>query len=231
MRKFWNFIKNEASQSAELLLYGELSSETWFGDETTPKQFDADLKALGNITDLTVRVYSPGGDVFAGQAITCMLQRHPANKTGIVDGLAASAATLPLMVCNTVIMPRNAMILVHNPWTIAMGNADDMRKMADDLDRVREAMLPLYEAKTGMSRDDLTALMDKNEFLTAEQAVEYGFADVIEEPMKVAARWQGFSAEIPDPEPIPEPEPTPDAGGSADLEAKKRERILTLQSL
>src|SRR5690606_6275695 len=120
----------------ELLLYGPISDFSWWGDEVTPKQFKEELDALGDIGELRVYINSPGGDVFAGQAILSMLKRHSARKVVYVDGLAASAASIVAMAGDTIRMPRNAMMMIHNAWTITAGNANDLREVADALDRV-----------------------------------------------------------------------------------------------
>ena len=187
MRKFWSF-KALSESAAELLIYSEISDFTWWGDEVTPATYDADLKALGNITELSVRINSPGGDVFAASAIYTMLRRHAARVTVTIDGLAASAATIVMMAGDKIVMPQNAMLMVHNPWSFAAGNAEDLRKMADTLDTVRESMLAVYQEKTGMGREDLIALLDEETWITAAQAVELGFADEIEEMIRIAAK-------------------------------------------
>lgn len=125
--------------------------------------------------------------MFAGQAIHSMLKRHPANVTVHVDGLAASIASVIAMAGDQVLMPRNAMMMIHNPWTWGVGNADDLRKMADDLDQIRESLIAAYQDKTGMDRDELVNLMDAETWLTADEAVQYGFADEIEQAKQVAA--------------------------------------------
>jgi ATP-dependent Clp protease protease subunit len=184
-KKFWKF-KAKEDKTGELLLYGEISSVTWWGDEVTPKEFKKDLDALGDIDILNIYVNSPGGDVFAAQAIVSMLKRHKAEKNIHVDGLMASASTF-LVDVGKVIMPSNAMMMYHNPSTIVWGNANDMRKMADDLDKVRESMLVIYRDKTGMTNEEIIAILDAETWMTAEEAVEYGFADELEEEKKVAA--------------------------------------------
>ncbi len=189
-KPFWQFKAAADGNAAELLLYGPISESTWWGDEVTPKQFAEDLAALGNISDLTVRINSGGGDVFAGQAIYSLLRSHPARVTVRVDGLAASIASIIAMAGDEVIMPANAMMMVHNPWIFAMGNADELRTMADTLDTIRESLLAVYEAKTGLDRDTLTSIMDKETWLTAADAKSYGFADTLED-LKVSASARG----------------------------------------
>lgn len=190
-RKFWSFkAVEENPKTGELLLYGPLGPDDgmgWLFDEVTPKQFREELDALGAITALNVFINSPGGDVFAGQAIHSMLTRHPANVTVFVDGLAASIASIVAMAGDTVIMPRNAMMMIHDPWTIGVGNAREFRKLAETLDSIGESMIAAYEDKTGMARDDLMPLLNAETWMTAEEAVGLGFADKIEESKHIAA--------------------------------------------
>lgn len=227
-RKFWNFraAKEKAGEpkAGELMLYGPIGADDglgWLFDEMTPKQFKADLDALGDIAELRVFVNSPGGDVFAGQAIHSILQRHPAQIIVHVDGIAASIASIVVMAGDRVIMPRNAMMMVHNPYTMAMGDSEEFRKQADVLDRVRESMLAAYETKTRMSRDELLPLLDAETWMTAEEAVEMGFADEIEEAMPVAASLVrpgvlAIGGQIVDMSRYRNPPSWPLAGGRAD---------------
>lgn len=240
-KKFWKFQAKE-DKSGELLLYGEISSVTWWGDEVTPKEFKKDLDALGDIDILNIYVNSPGGDVFAAQTIVSMLKRHKAEKNVHIDGLMASASTF-LIDVGKVFMPSNAMMMYHNPSAIVWGNANDMRKMANDLDKVRESMLAIYREKTGMTDEEIIAILDAETWMTAEEAVEYGFADELEEEKKVAAsinntilifngietdmskfmhpesiikKFIAFS-EPPDPPKDPDPEPDPELPKNKDI--------------
>jgi len=187
-KKFWQFkAKQDEPTVGELMLYGEISSYSWWGDEVTPKQFKEDLDALGDIAELKVYINSGGGDVFAGQAIRSMLKRHNSYKTGYVDGIAASIASVILTACDKVIMPANAMQMIHKAWTFAIGNADDMRKMAEDMDKIDESIVAAYQEKTGMDKEQIIELMKAETWMTAEDAFIYGFADEIEEQKQVAA--------------------------------------------
>lgn len=186
-KKFWQFRAATDPGVGELLLYGEISDVSWWGDEVTPKQFWNELQNLGVIKELKVYINSPGGDVFAGQAIYSMLSRCQAQVTVYVDGLAASAASLIAMAGNRVIMPRNAMMMIHNPWTYAWGDANAFLQIAAELEKIREAMIPVYQAKTGLTKDEISKLLDAETWMTASEAVELGFADEIEEAKQVAA--------------------------------------------
>ena len=185
-KKFWNF-KALDDKTGELTLYGEISDVTWWGDEITPKQFKEDLDALGDIDTLNVYINSPGGDVFAGQTIYSMLKRHKAQKNVYVDGLAASIASLVAMAGDKIIMPANAMMMIHSPWTIALGNAQKFRKLADDLDKIRDSMVVAYESRSALTAEEVVEFMDAETWLSAKDCLEYGFADEIEEAKQAAA--------------------------------------------
>lgn len=192
LRKFWEFraAGEDEPKTGELLLYGPIGSDDglgWLFDDMTPKQFHEELTGLGDVDEIRVMINSPGGDVFAGQAIHSMLVRHPANITVFVDGLAASIASIVAMAGDTVVMPKNAMMMVHNPWTVALGDAREFRKLADTLDGIRDAMIAAYEGKTGKTRAELLPILNAETWMTADEAVEMGFADEIEEKKKVAA--------------------------------------------
>lgn len=175
-RKFWNWVKNEGvPDERTLFLNGEISDETWYGDEVTPKLFKDELnEGQGNIT---VWINSPGGDVFAAAQIYNMLRDYKGHVTVKIDGLAASAASVIAMAGETVLVSPVAMLMIHNPATIAMGNAKDMEKAIGMLNEVKESILNAYESKTGLSRLKLSHMMDDETWFNAKKAVELGFAD------------------------------------------------------
>ena len=234
-KKFWNF-KALDNKTGELTLCGEISNETWWGDEVTPKQFKEDLDALGDIDTLNVFINSPGGDVFAGQAIHSMLKRHKATVNVCVDGLAASIASLIAMAGDKVIMPKNAMMMIHSPWTIAVGNAQEFRKIADDMDKIRDSMVVTYESRSALTKDEILEMLDAETWLSADDCLEYGFADEIEETKQVAAcldkeilgRYKNTPKELlaNKPEPEPGPDPDPDKGVKA---REQRKKMLALE--
>lgn len=190
--KFWQFRNSdESSAKAELLLYGPLSEMVMWGDEVTPKDFNDDLNALGDIQELKVRINSPGGDVYAGVAIYNTLVNHPATVTTYVDGLAASAASIVAMAGDTVTMPRASMLMIHNPSAMAIGDKRTMDETAAILDKVRDSFIGAYEMKTGLSADQIKDMMDSETWMTAEEAVELGFADKIDEQRTIQAQAHG----------------------------------------
>lgn len=182
-RKFWNWIKNEADEekgvpeSRTLFLNGEISDETWFGDEVTPKLFKSELESGDG--DITVWINSPGGDVFAAAQIYNMLMDYSHNVTVKIDGLAASAASVIAMAGTEVLMSPVAMMMIHNPATVAIGDAGEMKKAIDMLAEVKESIMNAYEIKTGLSRPRISHLMDVESWFNATKAVELGFADGI----------------------------------------------------
>lgn len=178
-RKFWNWVNNEGVPDKErtLFLNGEISDETWYGDEVTPKLFKDELDAgQGNIT---VWVNSPGGDVFAAAQIYNMLRDYKGQVTVKIDGIAASAASVVAMAGDTVLVSPVAMMMIHNPATIAIGEARDMEKAIAMLGEVKESILNAYEKKTGLARVKRSRMMDDETWFNAKKAVELGFADRI----------------------------------------------------
>ncbi|MGX2953373.1 ClpP-like prohead protease/major capsid protein fusion protein [Shewanella sp. JL219SE-S6] len=183
--KSWYSLKAAANGEAELMIYDEIG-----GWGITAKQFARDLKDLGKITQLNARIHSPGGDVFEGMAIYNILKNYPAHKVAHIDGLAASMASVIAMAFDEVVMPENAMMMVHKPWGGTIGDADDMRKYADLLDKVEGNLVGAYRDKTGMTDEQLHALLAEETWLTGREAVEKGFADTLTEPLAMAASLQ-----------------------------------------
>lgn len=176
-RKFWNWVKNDAEEERTLVLNGEISDETWYGDEVTPKLFEKELNAgTGNIT---VWINSPGGDVFAAAQIYNMLMEYKGDVTVKIDALAASAASVIAMAGTKVLMSPVGLMMIHNPMTIAIGDSREMQKAGEMLDEVKESILNAYEIKTGLSRAKISHLMDGESWFNAKKAVELGFADGI----------------------------------------------------
>ncbi|MGF9907276.1 head maturation protease, ClpP-related [Brevibacillus porteri] len=181
--KFWEF-KNVSESEAELHLYGDIASETpWWddGDTVTARQFIDELKALGTKSNITVRINSIGGDVFAAQAIFTQLKLNPANITIIIDGLAASAATIVAMAGDTIKMPNNALMMIHNPLLGLYGyyNVADFEKLTVTLETVKESIMNAYLSKASIDKNALSSMMDEEKWMTAEEAKELGFVDEI----------------------------------------------------
>ena len=174
-KKFWNWVKNQEGRT--LYLDGAIAEETWFGDEITPKQFKAELMS-GN-GDITIWINSPGGDVFAASQIYNMLMDYKGKVTVKIDGLAASAASVIAMAGGEVLISPVAMLMIHNPMTIAFGDTVEMGKAISMLSEVKESIINAYELKTGLTRAKLSHSMDAESWFNAKKAVELGFADKI----------------------------------------------------
>ena len=179
MNQFWNF-KNISDSEGELTLYGDISESSWYGDTISSKKFAKDLKALGNIKNLAVRINSGGGDVFAGHAIYAMLKDHPANVTVKIDGLAASAASVIAMAGNEIIIPSSSFMMIHNPSASSRGDSKDFVKMAETLNVIKDGIVNAYIAKTGKDKETISQMMDNETWMTGEDAVREGFADKVE---------------------------------------------------
>jgi ATP-dependent protease ClpP protease subunit len=146
------------------------------------------MKALGDLDHINLHIHSPGGDVFDGIAIYNLLNSHTASKTVYIDGLAASMASVIAMVGNPIIMPENAMMMVHKPWGITGGDANDMRDYADLLDKVEAVLIPSYAKKTGKTPDELALMLGEETWMTAQECLEHGFADQISTAVQAMAR-------------------------------------------
>lgn len=190
----WYRISAKADQpNAELHIYGPIGRSFWDDDAVSAKQFIDDLHALPKSTSaLTLRINSLGGDVFDGIAIANALRAWLQAETGrtietVVEGIAASAATLPAMAGTTRRIGDNALFMVHNPWTIEIGNAATMRKTAETLDAIRDGIVATYQWHSQLSAEELVALLDAETWMSADQAVENGFATEKVEGLAVAA--------------------------------------------
>ena len=192
MGEFWKF-KNNADGAAELLLYGEISDASWYGDEVTPKKFADDLAACGG-KDLTVRVNSPGGDVFAAQAIYNQLKAYAGKVTVKIDGMCASAATVIACAGETVIMPSNTIYMIHNPKSAMLGYYDAVQlgKVSDRLTTVKQTIVNVYmgRVRNALSEVQVKHKMDAEEWMTADKAKEYGFVDEITDEIPIENRWE-----------------------------------------
>ena len=176
MKKFWNWIHDDGGGRV-LRLEGPIDSENFWGDEITPQMFREDLEAEDG--DVTVWINSPGGNVFAAAEIYTMLKDYAGKVTVKVASLAASAASVVAMAGDTVQMSPTALLMLHDPSTVAMGNARDMEKAIAALNEVKEAIVNAYAAKSGLRRGRIADLMSEETWLNAKKAVELGFADEV----------------------------------------------------
>ncbi|PAV38038.1 hypothetical protein CJ260_11360 [Megasphaera sp. ASD88] len=179
--KFWQ-VKNEVNGNSEILLYGPIAGESsWWGDEVTPRSFAEDLENLGG-KDVTVRINSGGGDVFAAHAIHNQLVAYKGRVTVVIDGLAASAATIIAVAGDRIIMPANALFMIHNP-AIGLSDyygAEELLKAAEALNTIKGSIVAAYRKRCKASAEELAAMMDAETWMGAAECLEKGFVDEIQ---------------------------------------------------
>lgn len=173
----------ENNNSADIFIYGEITKYAWeeYG-EVSSITFKNELDELGDVEVIHLYINSPGGSVFEGITIGNMLTRHKARVIVHVDGVAASIASVIAMAGDEIRMPKNAMMMIHNAWTFAWGNAKELRKVADDLDRISNSSMQSYLQKAGdkLSEEKLQEMLDAETWLSADEALEVGLCDTVE---------------------------------------------------
>lgn len=181
VKKFWNFVANQEDNTAELLLYGEISEYSWYGDEITPEVFNNDLKAIGAVDEIIVRINSGGGDVFAAVAIYTRLKEHKAKITVKIDGWCASAATIIAMAGDTIEISVGGIFMIHDPLVGLRGyyNASELNKMSNELETIKQSIVNCYMTVTEMSEEEIKNLMAEEKWFTGEEAVEAGFCTAV----------------------------------------------------
>lgn len=190
MRHWYQMKQASDGKSAEIVIYDEIGF-SWWGESVTAKQFLADLTALGAVDTITVRINSPGGDVFDGVAIHNALKNHGAKIITQVDGIAASIASFILMAGDEINMPANAFLLIHNAWGFAMGNAEDMRKIAADMDRIDLSIVATYVGQAGgkSTPKQIQKIMAEDRLMDADEALKLGLVDNVTSSVKLAANF------------------------------------------
>ena len=176
MHHFWNWVRNE-DDTRTLFLEGVIAEESWFSDDVTPAMFKEEL--FSGDGPIILHINSPGGDCIAASQIYTMLMDYPHDVTVQIDGMAASAASVIAMAGTKVCMSPTSMMMIHNPFTVAMGDSEEMRKAIQLLDEVKESIINAYQIKTGLSRDELSKLMDSETWMNAMKAKELGFCDEV----------------------------------------------------
>lgn len=185
--KNWYEIKNRSDNVIDISLHDEIG--LW---GISAADFISDLRAHDALS-INLSIHSPGGSVLDGLAIYNALVAHPAKVHGHVEGIAASAASFVLMAADTISMPEDAFIMIHNAHGGAMGDADDLREMADIIEKLQNAILNIYERRTGADRETIAEMMKIETWMTAGEALENGFIDTITSAMNVAAKVNVFN--------------------------------------
>ena len=175
------FIDDEESEEANLYIYGDIVDFAWWNDEVSANDIRKKLNET-NAKIINVHINSLGGDTYTGIAIYNLLREKSKISKIItyVDAIAASAASIVAMAGDKIIMPSNTIMMIHNCWTLGVGNAEELRKLASDMDKIMEAVIQCYLSRIKISEDELRDLLDEETFLTAQEALEKGFCDEIQ---------------------------------------------------
>lgn len=184
-RSPWFEMKAKGGKAAEVLIYDEINPFYGVG----AKEFAQELKALGEIAELIVRINSPGGSVFDGVAIYNILKEQKAHVHVQIDGMALSIASVIALSGNTIAIAENAFMMIHNPWTLAVGDADELRKLAGTLDKLKESLVDTYAGHTGLPTSEIQQMMDEETWFRGAEAIEKGFAHELSSPVKIAASF------------------------------------------
>lgn len=183
MTEKWYNIQNKAGETADVYIFDEIGT---YG--ITAQEFITDIKDLKD-TPINLRINSLGGDVFDGMAMYNVIKRREAKTTVYIEGIAASIATIISLGADEVVMAENSLFMIHNAWGGTMGEAKDMRKTAETLEKITGELTDIYRKKTGLSYDALAEMMDEETWLNANEAFEMGFIDTISDSIKVAAKY------------------------------------------
>lgn len=178
-------------KSADVFIYGEITKWAWeeYG-EVSSATFKSELDNLGdNVETINLFINSPGGSVFETMAIIAMLERHPADIISHIDGIAASAASVLPMISKQIIMHEHSMMMIHHAWTWASGNANQLRKAAEDIERISQSMCQYYLKRAGdkLDEESLNEMLEEDTWLTAEQCLELGLCDEIKQTSQAVA--------------------------------------------
>jgi ATP-dependent Clp endopeptidase proteolytic subunit ClpP len=178
MTEKWYNIQNKAGETADVYIFDEIGT---YG--ITAQEFITDIKDLKD-TPINLRINSLGGDVFDGMAMYNVIKRREAKTTVYIEGIAASIATIISLGADEVVMAENSLFMIHNAWGGTMGEAKDMRKTAETLEKITGELTDIYRKKTGLSYDALAEMMDEETWLNANEALEMGFIDTISDSIK-----------------------------------------------
>lgn len=177
-RKYFSLEKTE--QSATLNIYGDITSWAWFEGEVSAVNLSKQLESLGEVEQIDVYINSYGGEVAEGLAIYNALRRHKAKIRTFCDGFACSIASVIFMAGDERVMSESSLLMIHNAWTYASGNSEELRKQADDLEKITQASVEAYKAHSSLPEEEIKALMDAETWILPEEALSYGFATSID---------------------------------------------------
>lgn len=193
MKERFYQLTNVSEDSATLYIYGDITSIKWFENDVCVYDLAKEIGDL-NGKALTVRINSYGGEVAEGLAIYNLLKSYPGEVTTICDGFACSAASVVFMVGAKRIMPRSSLLMIHNAWTWASGDADDLRKAADDLEKITQPSVEIYTSVSNLDADEIKSMMDAETWIDADEALDFGFATEISEEAAMQSLEDGILA-------------------------------------
>lgn len=189
---FWQIRDAKMSESGEpeIEFYGYISEYAWDEEDIVPSMFKADLYKVGAGGPVTVRINSPGGSVVAASLLRAILMDYPGKVTCRIDGMCASAATMVAIAGDRVLMQDTAFFMIHDPWTIAFGNEEELKGVIDVLKTTKAAIVAAYESRSNLTVEQIGRMMAAETWMSAKDAQEYGFVDevVTANPNKVALR-------------------------------------------
>lgn len=195
-KKFYDFVVSADKRTADLFIFGEITSWRWLDEDVSASSFQKDLEGIGQVDTLNIHINSCGGDVFEGIAIFNLIKQYNAIKNVYIDGIAGSIASVIAMAGDNIYMSNTSIIMIHNCRTWASGNAEDLRKTADDMDKVMKALKNAYLAKVNIKEERLQELLDEESYLTADECLEMGFCSEIieydEEEQALSASSKGY---------------------------------------
>lgn len=181
-RKYFALEKHK--QTATITIYGDITSWPWLESDVSSHNLSKQLESLEDVNEINVYINSYGGEVAEGIAIYNALRRHKAKVRTICDGFACSIASVIFMAGDERVMNEASMLMIHNAWTYAEGNAAQLRKQAEDLEKITQLSVEAYKANSSLKEEEITALMDAETWILPSEALEYGFATAVEKPEK-----------------------------------------------
>jgi ATP-dependent Clp protease protease subunit len=249
MKKKLYYALETNGAKASLNIFGDITSWPWLESDVSAYNLSKKLDELTDVSEIDVYINSYGGEVAEGLAIYNALKRHKAKVVTHCEGFACSIASVIFMAGDERVMSESSLLMVHNAWSYGQGNAADLRKQADDLDKITQASITAYKAHSNLSEDEIKALLDAETWILPEEALEYGFATAIEKTesdkasqnaraalvklIKGTVKQEGDPTPEPraDPEPAVDPEPTPtaDPEQTADPEPEENPAIQMLE--
>ena len=186
-------LTNVNEDSAELFIYGDIASYKWYEDDVCAYDMAKELESLGG-KNLKVRINSYGGEVAQGLAIYNLLKTYEGEVTTLCDGFACSSASVIFMAGRNRVMPKSSLLMIHNAWTYASGDANELRKIAEQIEKITQPSIEVYKSVSNLNEERIKQMMDEETWITADEALSYGFAtEIVEDSPKQSLRDEMFA--------------------------------------